>query len=99
MTKLTDKDINKIAKLSRIKLGAGEVEKFSDEISTIMDWIGKLADVNTDNVEPMAGVGNLPLRYREKDEITDGGVQGKVLANAPKSQFGCFVVPKVVDAG
>lgn len=99
MTKLTDKDIKKIAKLSRISVSDEEIEKFSNEISGIMDWIDQLSEVDTDSVAPIAGVGGYTLRYREKDEVTDGGKQSEVLSNAPKKQFGCYVVPKVVDAG
>ena len=64
-----------------------------------MNWIDQLSEVNTEGVEPMAGVGGFNLRTREVDEVTDGGKQKDVLANAPKNQFGCYVVPKVVDAG
>jgi len=99
MTELTSKDIKKIAKLSRISITDDEVEKFGGEISKIMDWIDQLSEVNTEGVKPIAGVGGYNLRYREVDEVTDGDKRDDVLANAPTSQFGCYVVPKVVDAG
>jgi aspartyl-tRNA(Asn)/glutamyl-tRNA(Gln) amidotransferase subunit C len=44
-------------------------------------------------------VGGYTMRPRDADAITDGNKRDEVLANAPKAQFGCFVVPKVVDAG
>lgn len=99
MSTLTPEDIKKVAKLSRISIASDEVEHFTNELTIIMDWIDQLSEVNTDSVEPMAGVGGYTLRCRELDEVTDGGKRAEVLANAPKSQFGCYAVPKVVDAG
>lgn len=99
MSKLTNEDIKKVAKLARISISDAEVEKFSSEITNIMDWIDQLSEVDTEGVEPIAGVGGYTLRGREEDKVTDGGIQDKVLSNAPKSKFGCYVVPKVVDAG
>jgi aspartyl-tRNA(Asn)/glutamyl-tRNA(Gln) amidotransferase subunit C len=52
--------------------------------------------VNTDGVEPLAAVIPNTLRWRE-DVVTDGGIQDKVLSNAPKSEYGFFAVPKVIE--
>lgn len=99
MSDLTTQDIKKVAKLARISVSDEDLNHFTGEIKTIMDWIDQLSEVDTDSVEPMAGVGGYTLRYRDKDEVTDGDKQDQVLANAPKSQFNCYSVPKVVDAG
>jgi aspartyl-tRNA(Asn)/glutamyl-tRNA(Gln) amidotransferase subunit C len=66
------------------------------ELSGIMQWIDQLAEVDTDGVEPMASAVHVKLPLRE-DVVTEGGDAGKVLANAPRSQNGFFVVPKVVE--
>lgn len=99
MSQLTNQDIKKIAKLARIEITSGEEEKFKGQLNSIFEWIDQLKEVKTDNVPEMAGVGNATMRSREADVITDGNIRDEVLANAPKAQFGCFVVPKVVDAG
>ncbi len=99
MTDISQKDIVKVAKLARIELREGEVEKFTGELKKIFGMIDQLSEVNTDNVPEMAGVGGYIMRSRKDDEIHDGNIRDEVLANAPKSQFGCFVVPKVVDNG
>ncbi len=88
--------ISKIAKLSRIKLKNGEDEKIAGELSGIFDWIEQLQEVDTKNISPMAGVGDYTLRSRA-DIINDGNIKDDVLANAPTSEFDCYVVPKVVD--
>ncbi len=99
MTSIAAKDVVKVAKLARIELRAGEVEKFTKDLGNIFHMIDDLNNVNTDGVPEMAGVGGYTLRTREKDEVKDGSMRDEVLKNAPKSQFGCFVVPKVVDNG
>ena len=50
---LTDNEVKKIAKLSRIELSDREIEKFKGGLSSILDFINKLKEVNTDDVEPL----------------------------------------------
>ena len=88
--------VEKIARLARIRVTEEEKVKFASELNGIMQWIEQLQDVDTDGVEPMTSVVDMTLHMRE-DEITDGGIQEKVLANAPESAEGFFVVPKVVE--
>jgi aspartyl-tRNA(Asn)/glutamyl-tRNA(Gln) amidotransferase subunit C len=58
--------------------------------------IAALARIEVPGVEPMASVAGMGLRRRE-DAVTDGGIRDKVLANAPETDDGFFVVPKVVE--
>jgi len=44
----------------------------------------------------MTGVGHDAMRWRE-DKVTDGGIREDVLKNAPRAEFGCFIVPKVIE--
>jgi len=93
---LTTAQVKKIAKLARIRLSEEEVDHYGKEISGILDWIEMLQEVNTDKVPQMASVSSIGLSLRT-DEVTDGNVQADILKNAPKSAFGCFEVPKVVE--
>lgn len=88
--------VEKIARLARIRVTEEEKLKFAGELNGIMQWIEQLQDVDTEGVEPMTSVVDMTLHMRE-DAITDGGIQEKVLANAPESAEGFFVVPKVVE--
>ena len=88
--------VEKIARLARIRVTEEEKVKFASELNGIMQWIEQLQDVDTEGVEPMTSVVDMTLHMRE-DAITDGGIQEKVLANAPESAEGFFVVPKVVE--
>jgi len=93
---LTEKEVRKIAKLSRIKLKDDEIGHFQTELSNILDWIEQLQEVDTDDVPPMSSVVDMQSPIRT-DKVTDGGYRDDVLTNAPENQYGCFVVPKVVE--
>jgi len=95
---IDEKTITKIAKLARIKLKDEEKAHYAKELSAIMNFVEQLQEVNTDNVPVMTSVVSSQLPMRE-DKITDGGYSKEIVANAPKSDFECFVVPKVVDQG
>jgi aspartyl-tRNA(Asn)/glutamyl-tRNA(Gln) amidotransferase subunit C len=86
----------KVARLARIRLEEGEDEKYTNELNGILQWIDMLGEVDTDGVEPLANVANIDLKLRE-DKVSDGGIQKDVLANAPESLQGYFVVPKVIE--
>jgi aspartyl-tRNA(Asn)/glutamyl-tRNA(Gln) amidotransferase subunit C len=93
---LTEKEVRKIAKLSRIRLTDEEVVHFGKEISGILNWVEMLQEVDTNNVPRMASVSAVTLPLRE-DVVTDGDCRDDVLANAPDARYGCFAVPKVVE--
>ena len=93
---ITAKDVTKIAQLARIEVTEGDKEPIANEINGILSWIAQLNEVNTDNVEPLASVSNTALPWRE-DKVTDGHKRDAILANAPQSDYGCFVVPKVIE--
>jgi aspartyl-tRNA(Asn)/glutamyl-tRNA(Gln) amidotransferase subunit C len=93
---ITAKDTQKIGRLARIRLSEEEVQHYTGEINNILGWIEKLQEVNTEGVPQMASVCEMTLPMR-KDEVTDGGYQEEILKNAPANDYGCFVVPKVVE--
>ncbi len=93
---LDKKDVEKVARLARLEITDEEAEKYGAQLSNIINFVEQLSEVDTDNVEPLASVVDIQLRLRE-DEFTDGGVRDDVLANAPESLEGFFVVPKVVE--
>lgn len=86
----------KIGRLARIRLDDAAAEHYAAEISSILKWIEQLQEVNTDGVEQMTSVAEMQLPMR-KDKVTDGNMPEKVLKNAPANEYGCFVVPKVVE--
>ena len=88
--------VRKVARLARIAEAEDRLEPLARELSGILNWIEQLNEVDTNGVEPMTSAVHTPLPMRD-DVVTDGGDPAKVLANAPKTIGGFFVVPKVVE--
>lgn len=86
----------RVAHLARIRVDEAELERLASELSGILDWVEQLNQVDVEGVEPMTSVTPMALR-RRADEITDGGIRERVLANAPATREGFFAVPKVVE--
>ena len=95
-TGVTAKTVEKIARLSRLHVEPDRLAYLADEMNGLLAWIEQLGEVDVKGVEPMTSAVEMPAPLR-KDEITDGGVRDKVLANAPKSESGYFVVPRSVE--
>ncbi|KCZ94014.1 Asp-tRNA(Asn)/Glu-tRNA(Gln) amidotransferase subunit GatC [Hyphomonas johnsonii] len=93
---VTKDDVRKVARLSRIAVPEERLEEMAGELNGILGWIDQLNEVDIDGVEPMTSVVATTLPMRE-DVVTDGNIQDQVLANAPSSADGFFVVPKAVE--
>jgi aspartyl-tRNA(Asn)/glutamyl-tRNA(Gln) amidotransferase subunit C len=88
--------VRRIAHLARIEVTEAETPHLQDEINAILKFVEALDAVNVDGVEPMTSVIPMRLPMRE-DVVTDGGIAPLVLANAPMTEDGFFVVPKVIE--
>lgn len=94
---IDQKNVRDIAALARLALSEGEEALRAAQIDSIVKWIEQMSDLDTSGVEPLATVtGDMPLLLR-KDEVTAGGSDKDILANAPDSVEGFFVVPKIVE--
>jgi aspartyl-tRNA(Asn)/glutamyl-tRNA(Gln) amidotransferase subunit C len=96
MSKITEEQINKIAKLSQIELTQQDKERLLPQINKVIEWVEKLGDVNTENVEPLTNVNNQILNLND-DVVNDGDIAQEVLKNAPQPIYGYFSVPKVIE--
>jgi len=88
--------VKRIARLARIAVPEEDLAPLANELSRLLDWVEQLGEVDTANVAPMTSVVAVTLPMRE-DVVTDGGIQDKILANAPERVGGFFAVPKVVE--
>ena len=88
--------VRRIARLARIKVTDEEVKSLEGELSGILQWVEQLDEVDTSGVEPMTSVVPIKLKMRD-DDVTDGDKAADVVANAPMSEDGFYVVPKVVE--
>jgi aspartyl-tRNA(Asn)/glutamyl-tRNA(Gln) amidotransferase subunit C len=88
--------VARIAALARIRLSEAELEPLAAELSGILDWVEQLKEIDTTGVPPMTSVVEMGLPMRD-DQVTDGNNRDAVLGNAPRTEKGFFVVPKVVE--
>ena len=92
-----DKDtVKHISKLARISLDEKKINNLSKDLSSIMKFIDKLNELNTDKTTPLTSIINTSLKSR-KDEVKDGKIRDQILKNSPEKNEEFFVVPKVVD--
>ncbi|MEM6413858.1 MAG: Asp-tRNA(Asn)/Glu-tRNA(Gln) amidotransferase subunit GatC [Pseudomonadota bacterium] len=92
--------VRKTARLARIALPEERLEPLAAELSGILNWIEQLGEVDIDGVEAMASTveADLPMRDdKTASGPTGGGQPDNIVGNAPKSDDGFFVVPKVVE--
>ena len=90
------KTIKHISKLSRISVDDEKAKKLVGDMNSIFDFIEKLNELNTDNVEPLTSVAETTLRLRV-DEVKSGNIREQVLKNSPDENEDFFVVPRVVE--
>jgi aspartyl-tRNA(Asn)/glutamyl-tRNA(Gln) amidotransferase subunit C len=88
--------VARIATLARIKIPESELESLGHELSSIIQWVEQLNEVDTTGVQPMASVAATSLPLRE-DAVTDGNRPDDILKNATGATLGFFTVPKVVE--
>lgn len=92
---ITKKDVLHIAKLSKLEFSDEEIEKFTTEMSTIVEYVNTLQGVDTSDVEDQTSV--LPLNDLRADEVEPSLSQEDAIKNAPKKRAGGFSVPQVVE--
>lgn len=93
---LTSEDVLHIARLARIALTDAEVQRFTAQLSGILDHFAALSSVPTGDVEPTAHP--LPLsNVMRADEVAPSLKQAEVLANAPEQEEGFFRVRAVLE--
>lgn len=88
--------VKRVAKLARIDVDEAGAEKMQGELNAILGFVEQLNEVNVDGVEPMTSVVQIDMKKRE-DQVTQGDIVDAVTLNAPASEDGFFMVPKVIE--
>ena len=96
--KLDKSQVRKVARLSRLELTEAEVEKFTGQLSAILDYVEKMNELDTENIEPLAHCLPISNVFRP-DRVEESLGTEKVLVNAPQRDGNFFKVPKILDAG
>ena len=94
-----DKDnVLKIANLSKISFKDHEIEKILVDLNQIIEWVDQLAEVDTDKISPtFSSFENDKGMKKREDVVNDGDCREDITINAPNSEEGFFLVPKVID--
>ena len=90
------KTVKHISKLARISVDEEKSHKLASDLNSIFEFIEKLNELKTENVEPLTSIAETTLRFRE-DEIKSENIREKILKNSPDENKDFFVVPKVVE--
>ena len=90
------KTIKHISKLSRISVDEKKAVKLADDLNSIFDFIEKLNELKTDNVEPLTSVAETKLKLRS-DQVKSKNIREQIIKNSPQDNEDYFVVPKVIE--
>lgn len=93
---INDETIEYVGILAKLELSDEEKEQAKKDMNSMLDYIDKLNELDTDNVEPMSHVFSTHNVFRE-DQVENGDEREMILANAPEQKDSMFKVPKTVD--
>ncbi len=96
--KITRVEVEHIAKLARLKLSPEEQARYQQDLCSILQYVAKLTELDTDKVEPTAHPLPLHTVLREDDPAPTYDPD-KALKNAPARDGSFFTVPRVLDQG
>ena len=94
--KITEELVDYISLLSRLKLDEAERAEMAGELEKIVSYMDRLAQVDTQGVEPMSHV--LPIANVTRPDVVEPSCDREaLLRGAPKRDDETFLVPKAVD--
>lgn len=94
--KLSAKDVKEIADLAKLELTEQEIAQYGDQLSAVLDYASRLAQLDTSNIPPTATV--LPLQNVMRDDVPRPSLPRDIaIANAPDAIEGQFRVDAVLE--
>ena len=93
---INDETIEYVGILAKLELSDEEKEQAKSDMGRMLDYIDKLGELDTSDVEPMSHVFPVQNVFRE-DVVTNGDEREQLLSNAPQEKDGMFVVPKTFE--
>jgi aspartyl-tRNA(Asn)/glutamyl-tRNA(Gln) amidotransferase subunit C len=98
--KISRDDVKRVAELAYLDLSESELETYRAQVDEILEYIGKLNELDTTNVEPMAQVladDQMSDATLRDDVVVPCGIAVEVLQQAPDPEPPFFRVPKVIE--
>ncbi len=94
---LTRKQVEYIAELAKLQLSDTELERYTEQLSAVLDYAAQLQAISTENIAPTASV--LPITSVLREDIVQPSLpRDKATANAPDAIEGQFRVDAVLDS-
>ena len=88
-------EVRHVAKLARLHLSSAEIDKFTQQLGTILDYVNKIAQLDVSDVGATAQT--LPVHNVLRDDVVEPGLPlEKVMQNAPLREGDFFAVPKII---
>jgi aspartyl-tRNA(Asn)/glutamyl-tRNA(Gln) amidotransferase subunit C len=92
---LTKEEVVKISQLARIQLSDAEVEKFQKELSTVLDYVAELKNVNVEGLEEVSQVTGL-VNVQREDKVVIAENHEDLTKNAPEIKDGFYKVKAIL---
>jgi aspartyl-tRNA(Asn)/glutamyl-tRNA(Gln) amidotransferase subunit C len=92
---ISKEQVAKIATLSRLTLKSNELDQFTDQLSSILQYMEKLNELETTDVEPLYSPVEQTTVLRE-DIVEKKFKREELLANAPEDDGQYFIVPRII---
>ena len=87
-------DVKHVAKLARLELTEEEIDKYSKQLGSILQYVEQMNEVDTTGIEPMPHA--IPVyNVMREDVVKYEKTKDEMLANAPFEEDGFFRVPKI----
>lgn len=94
--KIEEKEVRHIASLAKLEFKDDEVKAMQKDLSQIIDFVDKLSEVDTENVEPLVYMLDEYASLRE-DKVDNSISQKEALKNAPQKDSDYIKVARVLD--
>ena len=88
--------LDKIAHLARLEFDEKDAETVMRDMTTIVEWVEKLNEVDTEGVAPLTSMSHELNAFRD-DRVNNTLRHDEVLKNAPQHDETFFRVPKVLE--
>lgn len=96
MATITTDGVSHVANLARLEFHEEEIHDFTEQLARILDYIGKLNELETEDVPPTSHIH--PLHNITKPDVVKTSLpREEVLSNAPEPEEGYFGVPRVIE--
>ncbi|KHD36994.1 aspartyl-tRNA(Asn)/glutamyl-tRNA(Gln) amidotransferase subunit C [Clostridium acetobutylicum] len=93
---VSKKDVEYVAELARLSFSEEQKEGFMEDLNSILGYVDKLSELDTDNVDIIVNPYYIENKFRE-DEVEESMDLKDVIKNAPKNLEEYIVVPKIID--